>query len=62
MAATDETDSRDRVPVLLAALSPLPCPIDLFVLTEGEIEHARKIDDPFVREVLAHGIDLLNTD
>jgi predicted nucleotidyltransferase len=50
---------RDRVPDVLAAISPLPCPIDLFVLSAGEFERARRERIPLVREALAHGIDLL---
>jgi predicted nucleotidyltransferase len=60
LAASDEPQPRDRVPALLAAMSPLPCPIDLFVLTEQELELARNRDEPLVREALAHGIDLLS--
>jgi hypothetical protein len=43
---------------MLAALSPLPCPVDLFVLTRGELEDAERRGDPFVREALTHGIEL----
>lgn len=43
---------------MLAALSPLPCPVDLSVLTADEFERARGDDDPLVREALASGIDL----
>ena len=44
---------------LLAVLSPLPCPMDLFVLTRDELERARQEGAPLVREALSHGIDLL---
>jgi hypothetical protein len=50
---------RERVPRLLAALSPLPCPVDLFVMTEGEFDRAQREPVPLVREALAHGLDLL---
>jgi predicted nucleotidyltransferase len=53
---------RDRVPELLGAMSPLPCPIDMFVLTSDEVDAAHKRGDPLVREALAAGIDLLDGD
>jgi predicted nucleotidyltransferase len=51
--------ARDRVPELLAALSPLPCPVDVFVVTENEFERAQHDGTPLIREALAHGVDLL---
>ena len=56
---TNDAPPRDRVPVLLAAFSPLPCPLDLFVLTADEFARAQAEAQPLVREALAHGIDLL---
>lgn len=50
---------RDRIPEVLAALSPLPCPVDLFVLTADEFERALTEGSPLVREALAHGRELL---
>jgi HEPN domain-containing protein len=50
---------RDRVPDLLRALSPLPCPVDLFVAIRDEFERARQERSPLVREALATGIDLI---
>jgi predicted nucleotidyltransferase len=50
---------RDRIPELLRALSPLPCPVDLFVLTTGELARLRKDGSPLLREILRAGIDLL---
>src|SRR5207247_689463 len=49
----------DRLPDMLRALAPLPCPVDLFVLTREEFETARRDGAPVVREALASGIDLL---
>lgn len=49
----------DRLPELLRALAPLPCPVDLFVLTADELERARREESPLVREALAGGLDLL---
>lgn len=54
-----ERESRDRVPALLQAMSPLPCPVDLFVLTSDELKRAQRDEDALVREALASGIDLL---
>jgi predicted nucleotidyltransferase len=47
----------DRLPEMLQALAPLPCPVDLFVLTRDELDRRR--ETPLVREVLGHGIHLL---
>jgi len=52
-------EPRDRVPALLEALAPLPCPVDVFVLTEAELEEARQAGSALLREVTASGIDLL---
>jgi predicted nucleotidyltransferase len=49
----------DRIPEMLRALSPLPCPIDLFVLTRTELDQCRLERSPTVRIALADGIDLL---
>ena len=51
--------SRDRVPEMLHALSPLPCPIDLFVLTCDEVDRLRLEDSPLLRVALSGGINLL---
>src|SRR5262249_11728849 len=52
-------EPRDRVPEVLRALSPLPCPVDLFVLTSDELERFRAEGSPFVRVALESGEDLL---
>jgi predicted nucleotidyltransferase len=50
----------DRVPEVLEAMRPLPCPIDLFVYTTDEIESlAREDGSAVVRLALEHGRDLL---
>ena len=54
-----ERASRDRVPALLQAMSPLPCPIDLFVLTSDEMARAQQDGNALVREALTCGIELL---
>ena len=58
--ASDQPQPRDRIPAMLAAMAPLPGPLDLFVLTAEEIDGARKSGDPLVREALANGRDLLS--
>jgi predicted nucleotidyltransferase len=52
-------DARDRIPAALEALSPVPGPVDLFVLTAHEFEAARSSRAPLIREAVANGIDLL---
>ena len=52
-------EPRDRVPEVLRALSPLPCPVDVFVLTAQELERHASDGDPLLREALGHGRDLL---
>ena len=52
-------EPRDRVPGLLLVLSPLPCPVDLFVLTAAEVERAAEQGSPLLRVALATGADLL---
>ncbi len=50
---------RDRVPEILRALSPLPCPIDLFVVTSAEFKRCREENSPFLRVATSTGTDLL---
>ena len=52
-------EPRDRVPGVLQALRPLPCPVDVFVLTAQELERFANEDNPLLREALNHGRDLL---
>ncbi|HEX5759764.1 MAG TPA: HEPN domain-containing protein [Thermoanaerobaculia bacterium] len=54
-------DPTDRVPEALAALSPLPCPLDLFVVTAAELARLEAAGDPLVREVRRCGLDLLDS-
>ena len=51
-------EPRDRIPDLLCALSPLPCPVDLFVLTSEEIENSRARGSPFLEMILRTGVVL----
>ncbi len=50
---------RDRIPEMLGALSPLPCPVDLFILTAAEMDQCVRADSPTVRVALAQGLELL---
>jgi uncharacterized protein len=50
---------RERVPEILRALSPLPCPVDLFVLTSDEMERFGREGSPLIRVALETGRDLL---
>ncbi len=52
-------EPRDRVPEMLSALSPLPCPVDLFVLTTDEVPRLRTEGSPLLRVALETGFDLL---
>ena len=56
---TERGEGRDRLPDVLRAMSPLPCPVDLFILTQDEVERARREAATLVREALANGVDLL---
>jgi predicted nucleotidyltransferase len=59
VAESEHRAPRDRVPEVLRALTPLPCPIDLVVLTAEELDRHAREGHPLVREALAHGRDLL---
>jgi predicted nucleotidyltransferase len=56
---TSERRGRDRLPEILAAMSPLPCPVDLRVITVEELATAGQRGDPLLREVMKNGFDLL---
>ena len=58
VARSPHARAADRVPELLRALSPLPCPVDLFVITTDELERAQCDQSPLLREALATGLDL----
>ena len=57
---SEHREPRDRVPDVLRALRPLPCPVDVFVLTAQELERYASEGDPLLREALTHGRDLLH--
>jgi len=59
LEASAHDNPRDRVPEILHALSPLPCPLDLFVLTGEEVDRLKREDSPLVRTALTTGQDLL---
>ncbi len=48
---------RDRIPEMLRAFAPLPCPLDLFIWTTSELERESK--SPFALAALSGGIDVL---
>lgn len=52
-------EPRDRIPEMIRALSPLPSPVDLFILTRAEAERFGKEGSPLLRLALATGLDLL---
>ena len=54
---TAHENPRDRNPEMIRAMSPLACPVDLFVYTAGELAEARS---PVVAAALRDGIDLLH--
>lgn len=61
VATSPHDNPRDRIPDVLRALSPLPCPVDLFVFTTEEVETMRGDNAPLGRVAFETGIDLLAT-
>jgi predicted nucleotidyltransferase len=59
LETSPHTSPRDRVPAVIKALSPLPCPVDLFVLTSAEMERGQTEGSPLLRVALGSGVDLL---
>ena len=59
LAESDHAEPRDRTPEVRRALGPLPCPVDLFVLTGEEVDRYSRQGHPLVREALTRGRDLL---
>lgn len=55
LLTSPEAEPRNRVPEVLQALLPLPCPVDLFVLTSEEIERHRLEGQPLLRTALENG-------
>jgi len=55
---SEHADPRHRIPDILWAMAPLPCPVDLFVLTSDELERARRARDPVAVLALESGLDL----
>ena len=60
LSESDHREPRDRVPEVRRALMPLPCPVDLFVLTSEELDRHTREGHPLVREAREHGRDLLS--
>jgi predicted nucleotidyltransferase len=59
LSESEHREPRDRVAEVRRALKPLPCPVDLFVLTAPEVERYASEGNPLVREALERGRDLL---
>ena len=59
VAESPHGEPRDRIPEVLGALRPLPCPVDLFVLTAAEVARHAGEGHPLLREALGRGRDLL---
>jgi len=53
---SSEADPRDRAARITRAMSPLACPVDLFVYTTIELG---QLDSPVIDEAIQHGVDLL---
>ena len=52
-------DPRGHIPEVLRAMAPLPCPVDLFLITVGGLERAQHENSALARLALSTGIDLL---
>lgn len=59
LSESEHRTPRDRVPEVRRALMPLPCPVDLFVLTSEELDQQTREGHPLVREARERGRDLL---
>jgi predicted nucleotidyltransferase len=46
LSESNHPEPRDRVPEVLRALRPLPCPVDLFVLTSEELDRYSREGHP----------------
>ena len=59
LETSPEREPRNRIPEVLRGLAPLPCPIDLHVLTREEVERYCREGSPLLRVALETGRDLL---
>lgn len=59
VANSPHAEPRDRVPEILRALVPLPCPVDLLVLTSEEFDRSGEAGLALGRTIRETGIDLL---
>ncbi len=59
MEPGEHANPRDRIPEVLRAMSPLPCPVDLFVVTPDELQRALDENAPLARTAVTTGLDLL---
>ena len=58
VSSSPHAEPRDRIPDMLRAFRPLPCPLDLFVLTSEETGRPGP-GSPLVRLAFEAGLDLL---
>jgi predicted nucleotidyltransferase len=58
---SSHVEPRNRIPELLTALAPLPCPLDLHVLTRDEVKRFGREGSPLLRVALETGADLLES-
>jgi hypothetical protein len=61
VTTSPHAEPRDRVSGMLRALSPLPCPVDLFVLTSEEVARFSAEGSPLLRTILNEGMNLVHT-
>jgi predicted nucleotidyltransferase len=59
VGSSEHGEPRARIPAVLRALSPLPCPVDLFVLTEAEVARFQSEGSRFLAMIMDSGMDLL---
>lgn len=59
VSSSQHASAPDRVPEMLRALSPLPCPVDLFIATTREAEEARRSGLALMTLIETTGVDLL---
>lgn len=62
VTASPHTEPRARVPGMLRMLNPLPCPVDLFVLTSEEVARFSAEGSPLLRTILSEGMNLVHAD
>ena len=59
VTTSTHAEPRDRVAGMIRVLGPLPCHVDLFVLTSEEIARFSAEGSPLLRTILNDGINLV---